>query len=182
MNHTHSVSTGVHQLMSTFSSSVKKHDKTSCLFSPTTCIIVAAAAAAAVVAATTTAEAAAAGPSETDIVPFLRQLSDHANDKILLQQRNAAASATKRGVAPVSPSAAATAAAATAAVAATSPASGEDCPSSAATGGGIGSGGGGADGIERLDAERQVLLTMLLAHMCSEHDATPRTFVEQVGD
>lgn len=39
------------------------------------------------------------------------------------------------------------------------------------------------DGPERvrLDAERQILLTMLLAHMCSEHDATPRTFVEQVG-
>lgn len=32
----------------------------------------------------------------------------------------------------------------------------------------------------RLDAERQILLTMLLAHTCSEHDATPRTFVEQV--
>ncbi|CAB1110614.1 unnamed protein product [Ectocarpus sp. CCAP 1310/34] len=42
--------------------------------------------------------------------------------------------------------------------------------------------GGTADGVERvrLDAERQILLTMLLAHMCSEHDATPRTFVEQV--
>ena len=26
------------------------------------------------------------------------------------------------------------------------------------------------------------MLTMLLAHMCSEHDATPRTFVEQVGE
>eukprot|EP00903_Cladosiphon_okamuranus_P008921 g8539.t1 len=38
------------------------------------------------------------------------------------------------------------------------------------------------DGVERvrLDAERQVLLTMLLAHMCASNDATPRTFVEQV--
>eukprot|EP00752_Nemacystus_decipiens_P007244 g6485.t1 len=49
------------------------------------------------------------------------------------------------------------------------------------TGGG-GGGGGGADGLERvrLDAERQILLTMLLAHMCASNDATPRTFVEQV--
>ena len=39
----------------------------------------------------------------------------------------------------------------------------------------------GPDGRERdLDAERQALLTMLLAHACFEHDTTPRTFVEQV--
>lgn len=51
---------------------------------------------------------------------------------------------------------------------------------------GLDHGGGGgvvADGLERvrLDAERQILLTMLLAHMCASNDATPRTFVEQVG-
>lgn len=47
-------------------------------------------------------------------------------------------------------------------------------------GGGNGAADGGLERV-RLDAERQILLTMLLAHMCSEHDATPRTFVEQVG-
>lgn len=48
---------------------------------------------------------------------------------------------------------------------------------------GLDHGGVAADGLERvrLDAERQILLTMLLAHMCASNDATPRTFVEQVG-
>ncbi|CAM9628577.1 unnamed protein product [Chrysoparadoxa australica] len=33
---------------------------------------------------------------------------------------------------------------------------------------------------KNLSRERQVLLTMLLAQVCAQHDATPRTFVEQV--
>lgn len=69
--------------------------------------------------------------------------------------------------------------------------SGAPPPSGTGTGGSAGGGGGeGGSGANvpaeandrvRLDAERQILLTMLLAQMCSEHDATPRTFVEQVG-
>lgn len=65
-------------------------------------------------------------------------------------------------------------------------------PSSGTATGGSARGGGGEGGSGasvcaeandrvHLDAERQILLTMLLAQMCSEHDATPRTFVEQVG-
>lgn len=54
----------------------------------------------------------------------------------------------------------------------------------AATGASDSEGTGAGDGKERarLDTERQILLTVLLAHMCSEHDATPRTFVEQVSE
>ncbi|CAM9426927.1 unnamed protein product, partial [Discosporangium mesarthrocarpum] len=32
----------------------------------------------------------------------------------------------------------------------------------------------------RVETERQLLITMLLAHFCAEHDATPWTFVDQV--
>lgn len=49
----------------------------------------------------------------------------------------------------------------------------------AARAGGLGDDRDSSDRV-RLDAERQILLTMLLAHTCSEQDATPRTFVEQV--
>jgi len=40
-----------------------------------------------------------------------------------------------------------------------------------------------AAGIEaaKINVDRQILLTTLLAHMCASNDATPRTFVEQVG-
>lgn len=82
--------------------------------------------------------------------------------------------------------------------ASTAIAAGKGGPGGAGAGGSVGAGastttlrddmgldhvnGGVADGLERvrLDAERQILLTMLLAHMCASNDATPRTFVEQV--
>lgn len=90
-------------------------------------------------------------PGVTAMVPFLRQLSDHVDDAT-------SSAVTAPGTA-----------------AAAGPGGGEPGVS------GVG-GPAAADGLERvrLDAERQILLTMLLAHMCSEHDATPRTFVEQV--
>ncbi|CAM9302917.1 unnamed protein product [Choristocarpus tenellus] len=39
---------------------------------------------------------------------------------------------------------------------------------------------GGEDDRVCVEADRQFIMTILLAHFCAEHDATPRTFVEQV--
>lgn len=102
------------------------------------------------------------------MVPFLRQLSDHVDDEMMQRMKLGA------------PRASAAAAAASAVAAAATP----DGVRGAGGGGTDGGGPGASGGNERvrLDAERQILLTMLLAHMCSEHDATPRTFVEQVRE
>lgn len=47
---------------------------------------------------------------------------------------------------------------------------------------GVGVGVAADGGIEaaKINVDRQILLTTLLAHMCASNDATPRTFVEQV--
>lgn len=113
-------------------------------------------------------------------MPFLRQLSDHVGDEVPLPQGGGELGVVPQGTASSSSTTRTTAvAAATSAGGGGAGGPGVDC----ATAGGLGSGVGVPDGLERvrLDAERQILLTMLLAHMCSEHDATPRTFVEQVG-
>ncbi|CBN76782.1 eukaryotic translation initiation factor 2 alpha kinase PEK [Ectocarpus siliculosus] len=102
--------------------------------------------------------------------------------KLERQQLGASsASAAAEGAGGGGKSAAVAVAAAAAAAAASGSAAGQ-APGAATAASSGADHGGTADGVERvrLDAERQILLTMLLAHMCSEHDATPRTFVEQV--
>lgn len=126
--------------------------------------------------------------------PLLRRLSDRSVDEEILlrqgkqlqqQQQHLGANSTSAVVAAAGAAAggggAATAAAATADAAAdaAAPAPAPDVGLDRGSGGGNGAADGGLERV-RLDAERQILLTMLLAHMCSEHDATPRTFVEQV--
>lgn len=112
------------------------------------------------------------------IAPLLRELSDRSVDEEILlrqgkqQQQHAGGGSASTVIAPGKGGGGGGGAAGGAAA-------------SSAVGNEIGLDHGGvavAEGVERvrLDAERQILLTMLLAHMCASNDATPRTFVEQV--
>ena len=127
-------------------------------------------------------EEGAAAAAEVVFAPLLRQLSDRSVDQeILLRQGKQVQQQQQQysggGVAP-SVGAAAVAAAAASAAAGPAAIAGDHA------GGAGGVAGAAADGgLEgaRINVERQILLTTLLAHMCASNDATPRTFVEQVG-
>lgn len=119
------------------------------------------------------------------VAPLLRQLSGGSVDEEILlrqgkyqQHASASSASTEIAAGKGGGGGTGTAAGGTAASSTTTTTTRDDIELDRKGGGGV-----AADGLERvrLDAERQILLTMLLAHMCASNDATPRTFVEQVG-
>ncbi len=109
------------------------------------------------------------------MAPLLRQLSDRSVDQEILlrqgkqkQQQQQQQQQRYTGVAAAPTPGAAAAAAGPAALA------GDHASD-------VGVAADGGIEAAKINVDRQILLTTLLAHMCASNDATPRTFVEQVS-